>query len=62
MEYSPMQLPLVVNFLFSGVACLVLFNIIPKFKDMFLAAGLSGVDMNKTEGGTGNHPKGKPVL
>lgn len=39
--------PLLVNICLTVIASCILFNIIPKFKDMFIAAGLSGIDMNK---------------
>ena len=39
--------PLLINVIMSTVASIGLWSIIPKFKDMFINAGLSGVDMNK---------------
>lgn len=54
MEFNLPVLPLVANVCLSCVASAVLFNIIPKFKEMFISAGLSGVDMNKLS----QQPKG----
>lgn len=47
MEFNDNSGPLIVNFSMSIMASLTLFYIIPRFKDMFIAAGLSGIDMNK---------------
>ena len=39
--------PLLVNICLSCIASFVLFSIIPKFREMFISAGLYGIDMNK---------------
>lgn len=38
-----------VNIFLSLVGCYVILNIVLKFKEMFVRAGLSGVDLNKME-------------
>jgi len=47
MDLDAAKLPLLVNVCMSSIATAVLFNIIPKFKEMFFKAGLFGIDMNK---------------
>ncbi|XP_067947715.1 UDP-N-acetylglucosamine--dolichyl-phosphate N-acetylglucosaminephosphotransferase-like [Watersipora subatra] len=47
MSQSSWYFPIAINVVMSCFASAVLFHIIPKFKEMFIKAGLSGTDMNK---------------
>ncbi|KAK7497087.1 hypothetical protein BaRGS_00011617 [Batillaria attramentaria] len=47
MELGDSGLTLAVNAVMSAAGFLVCFNIIPKFKDMFIKANLFGIDMSK---------------
>lgn len=38
---------LVINFVLSLAGYFIILNVVPKFKDMFLKAKLSGLDLNK---------------
>lgn len=48
MELTDTQFHLLTNAGMSFIGFLVCFNIIPKFRDMFIEANLFGIDMSKT--------------
>lgn len=52
-------IPLIVNLVMSGFASVGLFHIIPKFRNMFIEARLSGIDMNKLP--TDRPTQGRPT-
>jgi len=47
MDTGSIPTPFVANVILSSISSLILFYIIPEFKDMFINAGLFGIDMNK---------------
>lgn len=47
MELTNTQIHLLINTAMSFAGFLCLMNIIPKFRDMFIAANLYGIDMSK---------------
>lgn len=49
MEMSETQIHILVNALMSACGFVVCYNIIPKFKTMFINAHLSGIDMSKRD-------------
>lgn len=49
MDLKDSCIPLMVNTAMSCLASIAVYQLIPKFKGMFLSAGLSGVDMNKVK-------------
>lgn len=49
MEMSETQIHILVNALMSACGFVVCYNIIPKFKTMFINAHLFGMDMSKRD-------------
>lgn len=49
MEMSETQIHILVNALMSACGFVVCYNIIPKFKTMFINAHLFGIDMSKRD-------------
>lgn len=49
MEMSETQIHILVNAVMSACGFVVCYNIIPKFKTMFINAHLSGIDMSKRD-------------
>jgi hypothetical protein len=48
-EYYSNEIRLITNVLLSIVSSILLFKLMPKFKEMFLKADLKGTDLSKRE-------------
>ena len=48
MELGDSSLTVCINAVMATAGFLVCYNIIPKFKDMFIKANLFGIDLSKT--------------